>query len=746
MPGVSESGDVLVQAFVPEHGLAKTAATDRMHPEIRAFVEGLKSDKSKLYVLVNALGAGEFYGSNINGDYFEEAELSKDSDLAGYKTFLKSGVYRHHQNKDTERSMGKVVCAVYNWTMHRVELVIEIDRAKAREEGHQDLVDQLDAGKNPAVSMGCRVKYDVCRICGNKSKTRADYCFVPGTRVSMADGTRRAIEDVQVGDLVLSATGLPTRVTALLPSVVDECLVVLRTSANGMTLRVTEAHPILSSPREAFSCYYRTTQPGTRSCFPGTLPACTRCQRVSPVPTFVESGNLRKDDTVYAPAVLPDPSAVVPALSPEDAYVVGLFMAEGSYAKQQGKRSSVQFSLHRDEVELVAAIQAFTVRRGARAAKVYPAGRNGISVRIHSQETAEFFFDLCGEYAASKRASPALVNQPDEIVGEYLRGLWDGDGHISARKTGYSRLNSASEDLVWQTAGLLRRLGNTSYVGVALVPGGPTKRTNVVTQWYVQTDYGTGQPRKSTALEGTRQLSQVVGVRREHYCGPLHNFETEDHTYVAEGLAVHNCIHAKTMMNQILPSGQKVCVANPNCRFFDLSFVVIGADRTSYAMAKVARVMVPGGVVLSADLAEQWGLRDRSDVYRLTTKLAERQKLSNLMKRIPAMSARVVKPISDQEQSLPDHVLDRLARYPLKRALTTCSAAGIVLKPAEYQRLVLAHMGQKGRADRLAKQGMVFRPSGRPDTSVRFGDPQDYDTDVRDLLRPYLADRSLFDP
>jgi hypothetical protein len=381
MPGVSESGDILVQAFVPEHGLAKTAATDRLHPDIRKFVEALKPDPDKLYVLVNALGAGEFYGSNINGDYFEEAELSRDSELAGYKTFLRSGVYRHHQNKDIKRSMGKVVLAVYNWTMHRVELVIEIDRKKARQEGHGDLVEKLDAGKNPAVSMGCRVKYDVCSICGNKSKTRADYC-----------------------------------------------------------------------------------------------------------------------------------------------------------------------------------------------------------------------------------------------------------------------------------------------------------------------------------------------------------------------------IHAKTMMNQILPNGQKVYVTNPNCRFFDLSFVIIGADRTSYAMAKVARVMTPGAVVLSADLAEQCGLRDRSYIKSWTEKLAERQKLSKLMKRIPAMSARVIPPITDKEPGLPDHVLDRLSRYPLKKALTTCSAAGIVLKPAEYQRLVLARMGKKGRADQLAKQGMVFRPAQQADTSVGFGDLPDYDPDVLDLLRPYLADRSMFDP
>ena len=68
--------------------------------------------------------------------------------------------------------MGRVILSCYNPIMHRVEFVLEIDRAKAAQEGHTGLVDSLDNGGNPAVSMGCRVKYDVCSICGNKSKTR----------------------------------------------------------------------------------------------------------------------------------------------------------------------------------------------------------------------------------------------------------------------------------------------------------------------------------------------------------------------------------------------------------------------------------------------------------------------------------------------------------------------------------------------------------------------------------------------
>jgi len=182
-PGAVE-GDIFVQAITPSTMMEKTASV--LHSDVLRFVDSIKTDPKKLYVLVNALGSGEFYGSNVNGDYFEEDQLLgladkyKDLDVYpdpyGYKTFENGGIYRHHVNKDPKRSMGKVVLSVFNPRMHRVELILCIDRDRASQLGHTDLVQTLDKGGHPAVSMGCRVKYDICSVCGHKSKTRADYC------------------------------------------------------------------------------------------------------------------------------------------------------------------------------------------------------------------------------------------------------------------------------------------------------------------------------------------------------------------------------------------------------------------------------------------------------------------------------------------------------------------------------------------------------------------------------------------
>jgi hypothetical protein len=131
------------------------------------FIKTLKEKADKIYALVNALSAGEYYGSNRNGDYFPEEALKEY-----HKTFEALGhVYRHHVNKDPEKSMGKVVFSHYNPEMHRVELIIELDKGKA-----EDVVTRLDKGDLPAVSMGCRVPWDECSICGNRARTRKEYC------------------------------------------------------------------------------------------------------------------------------------------------------------------------------------------------------------------------------------------------------------------------------------------------------------------------------------------------------------------------------------------------------------------------------------------------------------------------------------------------------------------------------------------------------------------------------------------
>jgi hypothetical protein len=171
-------------------------------PAIRSFIRTLaKRDRDRnCYVLVNALGAGEYFGSNINADYFPWDALSHEGDDYGYKTFLNAHAFAHHANKDPLKAFGTPAVSVLNPRMKRVELVIKLDREKAKTEGADAVIHRIDGGEFPDVSMGCRVPFDICMYCGHRSKTRDDYCIhmrpppelrdVYGPNKILPDGTR----------------------------------------------------------------------------------------------------------------------------------------------------------------------------------------------------------------------------------------------------------------------------------------------------------------------------------------------------------------------------------------------------------------------------------------------------------------------------------------------------------------------------------------------------------------------------
>lgn len=154
---------------------SKTASHDALD-----FIRQLPENPAETVVLVLAMGASDYYGCNRNGDAFAENPVylgnqplvsAHETLPRHYQSFERGCNFVHHRNKDVAKSVGRVVKAFYNPVMHRVELLLSVFNAKA-----PTFVQKIKDGEFPGVSMGCRIKYDVCNICGNKAPTRAQYC------------------------------------------------------------------------------------------------------------------------------------------------------------------------------------------------------------------------------------------------------------------------------------------------------------------------------------------------------------------------------------------------------------------------------------------------------------------------------------------------------------------------------------------------------------------------------------------
>ena len=157
------------------------------------YIKTVQPTPGRTVVLILGLGSFEAYGLNRNGDGFNvhaynigkeptcgccrldrgrDAWVTEDECVQNhYRTYENGHVFRHHVNKDPKKSIGKILKAFWNPFMHRVEVLEDIDNARA-----PDLVQQIADGEFPAKSMGCRIKFDVCTKCGHRSPTRKQYC------------------------------------------------------------------------------------------------------------------------------------------------------------------------------------------------------------------------------------------------------------------------------------------------------------------------------------------------------------------------------------------------------------------------------------------------------------------------------------------------------------------------------------------------------------------------------------------
>lgn len=169
-PGKTDKGIFTYVVDSERNYLEKTAA--EYHPTIAAYINNAKPIPGRTQILLTALGAYEWWGDNVNSDAFQEHYLAHDGDDYGYKTFEKyAKVYRHHVNKDPKNNYGDVLLSVYNPTFHRVELIVGI-----RHDNGMDIVRRIETGDYPDWSMGVKVKFDSCSICGNRAPTRKQYC------------------------------------------------------------------------------------------------------------------------------------------------------------------------------------------------------------------------------------------------------------------------------------------------------------------------------------------------------------------------------------------------------------------------------------------------------------------------------------------------------------------------------------------------------------------------------------------
>lgn len=179
----SQEDDFFFATGIDNRGFEKVAAARDLPKEVDNAIQNLEKKPNHKYVLLSAMGDGETWGSNRNGDYFPNAALTgkqrkdekgvKGNPIERYKTFERGHFFHHHKNKidRNDPHYGYVAKAIWNPKMRTVLLIVGVDALKDPETAAD-----IDSGKITSFSMGARLPFDVCSKCGNKRTKLTENC------------------------------------------------------------------------------------------------------------------------------------------------------------------------------------------------------------------------------------------------------------------------------------------------------------------------------------------------------------------------------------------------------------------------------------------------------------------------------------------------------------------------------------------------------------------------------------------
>lgn len=269
------------------------------------------------------------------------------------------------------------------------------------------------------------------------------------------------------------------------------------------------------------------------------------------------------------------------------------------------------------------------------------------------------------------------------------------------------------------------------------------------------------------ALDKNQQVSVSMGCKVKHdKCSICNNLAATRAKY---------CKHLKGFLGRIIDAniaaqwsrelgktvlpGTQVFAFNDKPKFFDISRVYVGADRTAYILGKAAS---DGSISYSADIAESMGVTDE-----MVDKISMVRKLSDMDKEIAgatgpadidgqvsnaaemdvirkALDAKISKTI-DLEPQIPKDILNSAATaLPLKTIFSTMMGLGIHPKPIEFQRIVLVNMGEKEMADDLESKGIIFDTEDNSNPLMMDVGNSNFSDTLGKALFGLLGERSCF--
>nr|DAV33423.1 MAG TPA: DNA polymerase III, alpha subunit [Caudoviricetes sp.] len=322
-------------------------------------------------------------------------------------------------------------------------------------------------------------------------------CSEKGTKVLMSNGMTKNIEDVRIGDIVVSHTGNPRIVENVFSYKIKEPLTTIKVSSND-PMNYTNDHKFLAIKQKECVMYNGNTKL-RKYCSVNCKKKC--CHKIKPEPQWIPVGKLEVGDYVFYPKCSIDTKyqldkidlrtyldgyreengliflgnqhfeAVKNKYNPyllvtgNLARFIGYFIGNGWTHKKNNWNFGCAFNNKQDKyredyISLVQSLFCHDVSQSW--------NKRNTCVQIHTYSTvfAKVLKKMLGENAATKHIPDFLVHGTLEQRIELLKGLFATDGFVPKIITAKDKINysSINYELCSQVKFILSTLGIDSYI------------------------------------------------------------------------------------------------------------------------------------------------------------------------------------------------------------------------------------------------------------------------------------------
>ena len=396
-------------------------------------------------------------------------------------------------------------------------------------------------------------------------------CFTAQMRVTTDVGVKQ-ISQLQIGDRVLTHEGRYRPVTELFQRAYDGELFHIRVKLIGTTLEVTPEHPILTEKGWVKAGDLRVGDKVAIGIAKGAWIA-----PVFDLAALQYAGELElqvNEESVRArrPSAYQNSGRQAEwvnrsiALTPDLARLCGYYVSEGTIGSDE---RYVRFTFAKDEVEYHQDVINLVEKIfGARVNRSDSSFGNWVSLNVYSRPIVAWFREHFWKGSTEKRIPVWLQYAEKEIQDAFLVGVMRGDGLyfektyvISSRPSPKLfralRLTLSNPGLVQQIWQMCLRLGydaairpvDTTYVTPNASDTAQIAMPPLQSRELVKQAFGIDLPapdkrylRNKVMRDNNHVYFEIESIESHNFNGVVYNCEVdEDHSYVTEGVVVHNC-------------------------------------------------------------------------------------------------------------------------------------------------------------------------------------------------------------